>query len=415
MRTRTRDMRTLTYFYKRADTTSGLPVNPPYNADWSNPSAYDGNYETISDENHGRRRVGIVMGPLDLYKSTRSHTDGELKGTVPEWGETWTHRGDMIDGIESSLTFPSITGDAAAMSQIALIKAYAEMKRSSIMSGEVLSDLGRTVGMLKHPFRSSQQLIRKMNLRKLKYLKKSGSNAAQAISNAWLEHRFGWQPIFNDIATIVIDAKKIKATMGEKNLVARATERNTGRFQVPFAQRNGGGQFSSHRYTGSATSTQEVSASAGIIYDLASRSKADSAEQVLGTRTMDIVPLVWEKIPYSFVVDRFVNVGDWLQAVTPDPFITVKRSWTTYVIRESRDYSATAEFTVKTTSPQRKLTGSAGSSTWSYVHVVRVIDPQLSITPVLTLKPLSTLQQADHMALTAGAILRSLKEFKSSR
>jgi hypothetical protein len=55
-----------------------------------------------------------------------------------------------------------------------------------------------------------------------------------------------------------------------------------------------------------------------------------------GTSAQDIVAAAWERIPFSFVADWFINVGDWLASLRSLE-IAYAQSYATYAI-ESRTF-----------------------------------------------------------------------------
>lgn len=414
-RFRMRDATTKTNVFHRCTTSTGLPVSPPYNAEaiWASNVGSVGEYKEITDESfgnyHQRKRSGqILMGNLSLTKRTRSMSPGSISGYNSTWKETWKYYGDLAVGMEQAVGRPTydVARDITILSQMALAECYARAKQSSIMSGEVLSDLGKTVGMLKHPFRRSTNLLQKMHQYKLKHLKKSGSNLTEACSNAWLEYRYGWQPIILDADTLFQEAHRIRASCS-RSLVARSTK-STSAVQVKSVVDARGSEFApfwTYFYTATGNFKIEVRASAGVMYEVKPRTTSENMQQILGSRPQDTVQLIWEKIPFSFVVDWFANVGTWLQAVTPDPFLTVRGSWATTVTREDISYSGSCKRQIGTP----WATGTAGSSSITSEKVVRDANPSLTSHPVLTVEPLSRLHQADAMALMLTPIRGLLK------
>jgi hypothetical protein len=66
----------------------------------------------------------------------------------------------------------------------------------------------------------------------------------------------------------------------------------------------------------------DVSVRTGILYELDHR-------DVFGLSFKEIPITAWELVPYSFVIDWFVNAGDYIQAVTPKLGVKVLGSWST--------------------------------------------------------------------------------------
>lgn len=421
MRSRTTDQRVTTTIKYRDDTATGQPTYPPYN-NWAviNAPGFVGMIKSIDDEphygyTHRKERGELMMGNLSISTTSRTMSEGTMSGHVTEWNETLTRTGDLISEAEAAID-PLITDYGnrfhAQMAEIAIVKAYAKMKQSDVMGGEVLSDLDRTVGMLRRPFGSSVQLLHKMRVKKAWHLKKKSATLAQAASNAWLEYRYGWQPIILDCKAVVKASHEFHERFGGR-LVARGSCRDIWDTSKSFTNLEVvSGYYWPRYFTGTVHSTEECAAHAGVIYDVASRTTTEQLRKMLGGRSADIMPLVWEKIPYSFVADWFVNVGDWLQAITPDPYTSVRASWVTVKRKCIANVSATVICHPTPTSP---LTGDAGTSSTTWDTVYRTANPSVPSLPTATNRSLSRLHQVDSMALMVRPIIDGLSSFFSRR
>lgn len=414
MRTRKMSTKRDTFVIVNASTETGLPKSPPYNGDAFYASAYEGSENSMSDVSHpGFRRQArqgnLVMGPMFLSKTSRSYGSGSCSGYVPIYKETWNHHGDLIGHCRSATSLnPHIGADISRLTQIAIVKAYAKMKQSSVMGGEIVSDLAHTVSMFRRPFGNSVKLLKSMIKKRDKLLSR-GYTLARASSNAWLEYRYGWQPIALDIDTLVKEGMRYSSNLNRR-LVVRAGSANLGKFTSEFADRAGDAGWSPPLlFTGRASSSFDLASSCGIFFDVLNKSEADKIAKIIGSRSPDLLPTVWEKIPYSFVVDWFVNVGDWIQAIVPDPFTNVVSSWVTEVSKIEYIIEASK---VTRTLGGTTLTGSGGSSTETIVTVSRTIDPQLPTTPIMLQKPLSMIHSADAASLLLRPVHDLLKQLR---
>lgn len=362
-----------------------------------------------------KKRGEVILSNVSISNWTRDFSPGSQAGYLPTWKENWERYGDLIGECElvtSAFTTNYSGTFAAGMRNEALVKVLAKVNSSSLLSGEILSDMGRTIEMLQHPFKSSRDLLTKVFKAKRRYLKKSGSNLAQACSNAWLESRFGWGPIFIDMETIIDEVHKSRwnlSTTGRQ--VARASVSESWSSDRPFVNAMADAGFYFPRYyTGAVQTEESLTASAGIIFQSLDESTITRMNKILGTRANDLLPTVYEKIPYSFVVDRFVNLGDWCQAIQPNPYIKILGSWVS--TKQDRRISTSASVW-SGTSGGGSLTGSAGSSTVSTNAFTRLVNPSLgSITPVVSRELLNLRNSADAMSLATRPILAMLAGFK---
>lgn len=368
---------------------------------------------SISDVSHkgfarSRNRGEIVMGDLVIDKYSREQTDCNF--TFGPYGAShpygWGVRrviGDVANWIEGRIINRTayVESDIVAARQIVLTKAYAKMYDSPVMSGEVINDLAKTVAMLRRPLGKSVKLLQKMHKEAVRNAKKSNNRGMSAAASAWLEMRYGWKPLMMDIESTMDEASVFATHLVERRLVARASQRFEG--HVTDVQRLAGGLPSFDAADVTVSSKTYGLAAAGIIYDVANRTTSEQLIACAGLRIRDVPATLWEIVPFSFVVDWFLGVGNWLQAITPDPELRVLGSWITTVVNRDVDLSIIAEASLGPSAPYPKTTwrGNGGSSNVKTTSIQREVNPQLTSTPQWKLTPPTLHQQADAVALLA--------------
>lgn len=395
------------------DTDAASPPN--VFQDYDQPTGFAcGATQSISDNinKNARKRMRageIVMSDMSLVKWSRQFSEGVIDtGVIPNWGRL-KFNGDLIQQIESAAPTPhDLRLDLENMKIVAYSAALAKLNQPGVMGGEILKDLGTTIRMLKRPFQSATELLTRMikNSRPRGVKRwKTARDALKATADSWLELRYGWIPTLGDMEHIVTDAMSKRAHVKWNHLVVRAEERQkldtidaTSLTYKPNAV-----------YTGCIHTEQLLRACAGIIYDLQPQSGSDVALQALGLRLCDAPATIWEVIPYSFVVDRFVSVGQWIQAITPKPEINIRRSWITTVYNRVRTCEGGSVRRVYTDGYVG--TGNSGVSIIKEDNIVRDVDPQLNITPVVF--PRVTLNfKLDALALMLNPIMGMLRTMK---
>jgi hypothetical protein len=166
---------------------------------------------------------------------------------------------------------------------------------------------------------------------------------------------------------------------------------------------------------GSQTRSVKNRLGVGVFYDIKSQDNFEAWSATLGLRLRDVPQTLWELTPYSFVVDWFVNVGDWLQAVTPVPGLEIRGWWASTVVEEIVETSSLIAWDVPKPTGNLIYNGSFGGDTTTVVNYKRICDQPLAITPTLKLKPLSMLHQADAMALILAGCIRKIKAVGPAR
>lgn len=360
--------------------------------------------DTVTPEFQKLRKVGeIVNNDCGLTRTGRTVRRGTMYQPY-ENGFGITVSGDLacsfVDPWAQTAQIPS-----NSLGMECLIKAYAKMNTSPLLMGENLAEVGQTVEMLRRPFGSAVKLLQKIVKAKRRHLTRTGGNVAKANANAWLEQRYGWGPIIGDCKEIIKQTHRAIENANRYRLVARAggkLESTKTSHLDPLVLYPGLG------IAGSSSSKQTLKCGAGVFYDIINMTSADEYLGVLGLRGRDIVPTAWELSHLSYVVDWFVNIGDWLQAVTPVPYIVVRDNWVTLVT----DTLTICDGWVQFPDPQplgQVYHGSLGGSTQHSLVYSRKTRVPLSFTPTRNNKSLSLFHQIDGIALLTKPIMASLQ------
>lgn len=188
-----------------------------------------------------------------------------------------------------------------------------------------------TVGTLAKAFREVKHFRfgNASDLLRMKFIPK-GVSLHKSAANNWLEFHFGWSPLLADIH----DSCEVLNNPLNSFTVER------GRAREPYV-----GTYSHDFGSGIGTGTAQ-----GWIY--AQQGARVKAVTGAGLHTLDqlgvINPLslAWEVIPFSFVVDWFVNVGEFLGSLTDFAGITLEDTYRTqgYVIESTGQYAVKPGF-----------------------------------------------------------------------
>jgi len=383
------------------------------------PANFVGKVSTIEDRVHPNfeklsAQGQIIIDGVLLEREERTFASGDI--TYFHLGAFFNMTGDVAHFLEfhEPVVPPIRTGESMAATVIT--KAYAEMKKSTINTGEILADLDNTIGMFKEPYKSARVLACKIIASKKRRLRaaKTAKQVARAGSDAWLEYRYGWQPILMDCESI---GKEVKARADASNAVRKRKVSRAGAAENRSGSKawsSEGVPYKSWGTSGLATTKVSVRCSAGVLYDQTVNTALKSLDKTLGVRPSDLPATFWETVPYSFVVDWFVNVGDWIQAITPVPGIDVRGSWLTTVSETTRKVTGTMLSCGKTPrqleEDPRDHGGSFGSSERKTLRYERVSNPSVPITPVWTGKPMSLLHSVDSIALLQKPLMALFKE-----
>lgn len=208
--------------------------------------------------------------------------------------------------------------------------------QSKVASGDaqVLEDMaqfGQAMDLFTKPLAGAQRLTATF-LKVLQNRKQStgksfgafGSAGAKFVSGEWLKYRYGILPIINDMKaimeTLAREAKKVRKT-------EHASVRLSGSSSAASHSPSGDWNFA---YTRESHTDVLVRATSIDEY-------FRSFQTDLGLSIDQIPRTAWNIIPFSFVVDWFVNVDDFINALVPKAgvrhlggCITVDRTTTTW-------------------------------------------------------------------------------------
>lgn len=149
----------------------------------------------------------------------------------------------------------------------------------------------QTFKMVKNARNDAKSLIREAL--------RGGHHTAVAASKAWLAWRYGWDQLGKDVVNIL---EFVKEPLSNIVVTGQAgTSRNTSTTTAPYIAY----QDTWHKEWLSGEIRQDISFRARVV--------AKYRYQTLNA-VADVPIAIWEEIPFSFVADWFVNVGDVLAA-----------------------------------------------------------------------------------------------------
>lgn len=234
---------------------------------------------------------------------------------LPRWyGDTW---GAVLDGQIAGLkAYPSLalipTPVDSRREQIAMERAYAAITTPKVDIGMMMAELPETFSMLASPMKS---LVKIMSSPKAKLLPTTRDISqlprkyADKATSAWLGLRYGIMPLISDIQGI----RKLieqKSTRDLSDVITETAGSTYGKNTTIVETQETTGLFTGLWRSETSTSNRTL----GKVY-------FRNYVTGVGAGLYDIPSLVWELIPYSFVVDWFLDVGGWLRRCQPTPGI----------------------------------------------------------------------------------------------
>lgn len=233
--------------------------------------------------------------------------------------------------------FPSDTAEFDAARAFA--KSYTQKSRS-YRGGNAIVELVETIRMFTHPiksiytksFRFTERLRRIRHLaipHKLRY--------RQYLTDAFLQYQLGIAPLMSDAAELRDAIANLANDLGSKT-----TERIVGNGHETVQNELITGQF----LVGGVFARQNrlMTTNYSVRYTGAFRCVPPGVPAVqasFGLGWQDVLPAVWEAIPFSFVLDYFSNCGAMIEGLA---FANAQMAWMQKTTRIDRVRKATAAY-----------------------------------------------------------------------
>jgi len=212
--------------------------------------------------------------------------------------------------------------DVSQLSVLAGTSARANINPPEFQGLVFLAELRETLKFLKSPLTAWNRYLRnkqrsarrkKSRMSNAEYAKKHGRTLADYITSGWLSYRYGALPLIYDVNDAVEALTRVALTNRQ---TARGYAQNYGEESATQEFIGGSVSFSKDKET-----TRKVELRAGILYEY-------DYHDTFGVGIEQVPITIWEVIPFSFVADWFVNVNDYIGAITPKAGVKVLGSWT---------------------------------------------------------------------------------------
>lgn len=274
-------------------------------------------WDVVTPNYFRRRKAGeLIVNDFKSVKTTRfdSSTGVHVKANNPHLGgppdyfleqeRTGPQLAQQMQATQYALNVRNVVPFAdyhQALNQVST-RAYAGVLAGDADVLVMLAELKKTFSSLLNPLQNLRKLF--TSIQRAKGAIKGSLSLGQYISSEWLKYRYGILPIMYDIEGI------IKA-LGRDTKRGRHTSRATQTLQaselgMPCIWAHGDLDT-----TYQDTYTDEVILKCGLIYNAELQTT-----DYLGLNLRSIPTSAWELIPFSFVVDWFLNAQHYIRAMS---------------------------------------------------------------------------------------------------
>jgi hypothetical protein len=266
------------------------------------PSQYPWNPYSQREYEESYRGSGQVL--ITYSGGSFERSTGYVYNKVPILSLPWPDKVSHVDQVAKSRLLAKLKDGSVNLAQ-----AFAERRQAADMIARNVNRLASAVMAVRHGnFRHAS------NLFGIKYrpqsFKQRRDNWEQNLSNYWLEFQYGWKPLVSDI----YGACELLANTYHRNRPIRvsASYSGVGTYNKDLISRVDYGS------DGTIDERLNGKAERQVRYIVEFQLDSQIAALLSSTGITDPALLAWELLPYSFVVDWFIPVGNYLSQLTAD-------------------------------------------------------------------------------------------------
>lgn len=267
----------------------------------------------------GKVQPGLVVG-----QCTACGPDAQtVYSTFCGLGITWDNDDDVIFP-------PDIQEESKAIARSRAWSKINEIQSGSFNGFVFLGEFSQTARMLTNPLKESIKLTQDL-------LKVRGKASIKDFGDLWLQYRFGILPLISDMSEIskILSEKSEDRIRERYRFYGKASKSITEKYESSSP----GFIATAHGYTDKIYDSETI-IRFGVQTNLIDTASTLQA-RVLNTLDLTkVLPAAWELVPWSFLIDYFVNIGDIIGAASESQSIL------SYSV-ESNVHTVTKRTTVK--------------------------------------------------------------------
>lgn len=289
-----------------------------------------------------KRKTGQL--PVNPYSLSRAEIQPGKYFVVEDYGNGTFFTADY--NVHPHLTFADIPSGHLTVDENSLIAKIRGRITATAKIGEDIATGAQTARLLSvslDRFKTFLQLVtgkqkietldhflgrargKQRFLKAVRLLRKDGINGAVLLSRLWLEHRYGWLPLIEDVQQVIVafqqyagknsDLARVSGSRVSKTENVRSVIYADNPYSVPNTKRR--------RYFYENVRTV---CKMGFTYKMDAKMLAT----VNGLGLTNPLSLAWDLAPYSFVVDWFLPIGPALDAISAFQGLSFVRGYKTY-------------------------------------------------------------------------------------
>lgn len=251
------------------------------------------------------------VGTIDLATHTTNQLHANARFVLDSGWDGW------------QIAIPPSIVDVDSLQRKAKTTALSLVDASVATSLVSIGQLKQTILSLISPLSAIRSYLSRWNVNSAgKLMRKSGDGFVLASANEYLAFYYGLIPLVNDVKNLMAVANAT-ISANQKRATARGSATGTKTtIENVFGNRTSNiNSYIDTRFTRIDT----VVAKSGILYV----PTVDTLQKSLGLRLSDVPFALFDLVPWSFLVDYFINLGSLIQALSPRVGVTYLACWDT--------------------------------------------------------------------------------------
>lgn len=267
-----------------------------------------------------RKKPSVYMPPTAFSVSKLVYQN--VRGEHMEYGSQPNER-YYIYGVMGPTPSYSVPARSSARKQRAEVKALLALKDQSVNLGMAFATANQTAQLLGTAGRRIANMVEALRSAKKLDFRRAANSAVRGIPQALLENQYGWRPLLSDVKGSL---DKVKDDALNAGFMVTVRGEDTERF-------NG----SQVLYPGTVAQMRESKTSyAGCKVRLDYMPENPLLIQLNSLGLTNPAVVAWDLVPYSFIVDWCLPIGDWLNSL--DAALGYQFLGGTYTYKEYAEY-----------------------------------------------------------------------------
>jgi len=204
------------------------------------------------------------------------------------------------------------------LKDLAGTQAHANVDAPIFEGAKFVAELRETISFLRNPFQGFNKILdgARETMLARRYLRKQ--SVFSYVSDNWLSYQYAIRPLVMDVRDAMTAIEHVLHGKDPERRTARGSSSASGTRSSDGVVPGSSGlwEFSTNTHT-------EVSVRSGVLYELL------RDPNTFGIGVPELPSAIWEATRFSFVIDYFLNIGTFLEAIAPVSGSRLLATWTT--------------------------------------------------------------------------------------